>query len=218
MQELGLTIDYRCPACRSCQDCKNAPDTERVSLREEAEDQAMRDAVNIDYEKKKITCILPLRGEEHEFLSSNRATALKVLDSQCRKVQKDEEAKKAIIKSFYKLFDGGFAKKFDDLEENQKAEILKKKVNIKERKRVEKNNFVHTFPRSAFNSLAVFGIPCIALDCSKIIAASAEDFKKAMTERFQKTVQVCNQFKKAFKEEDIQRSSIEVKTKNKTIL
>merc|ERR1712013_959966 len=83
MQELGLTIDYRCPACRSCQDCKNAPDTERVSLREEAGDQAIRDAVSIDYEKKKITCILPLRGEEHEFLSSNKATALKVLDSQC---------------------------------------------------------------------------------------------------------------------------------------
>ena len=104
MQELGLTIDYRCPACRSCQDCKNAPDAERVSLREEAEDQAMRDAVSIDYEKKKITCILPLRGEEHEFLSSNRATALKVLDSQCRKVQNDEEAKEKVIKSFYKLF------------------------------------------------------------------------------------------------------------------
>ena len=44
--------------------------------------------------------------------------------------------------------------------------------------------------------------------------ASAEDFKKAMTERFQKTVQVCNQFKKAFKEEDIQRFSVEVKSKN----
>ena len=25
MQELGLIIDYRCPACRSCHDCKNAP-------------------------------------------------------------------------------------------------------------------------------------------------------------------------------------------------
>ena len=58
MQELGLSIDYCCPACRSCQGCKSAPDTERISLREEAEDQAIRESVNIDFEKKKITCVL----------------------------------------------------------------------------------------------------------------------------------------------------------------
>ena len=37
MQEQGLSIDYRCPACRSCQGCKKAPETEHISLREEAE-------------------------------------------------------------------------------------------------------------------------------------------------------------------------------------
>ena len=103
MQELGLSIDYRCPACRSCQGCKNAPETEHISLREEAEDQAMRESVKIDFEKKKITCVLPLRGKEEEFLSSNRKSAEKVLNSQCKKVQNDEEAKKEIIKSFNKI-------------------------------------------------------------------------------------------------------------------
>ena len=128
MQELGLSIDYRCPACRSCHGCKNAPDTERISLREEAEDQAIRESVNIDFEKKKITCVLPLRGKEEEFLSNNRAIAERVLDSQCKKVQNDEEARNTVIKSFYKLFDGGFAKRFDELDESQKQVILKKKV------------------------------------------------------------------------------------------
>ena len=113
MQELGLSIDYRCPACRSCQGCRNAPETKHISLREEAEDQAIKESVKIDFEKKKITCILPLRGKEEEFLSSNRKSAEKVLDSQCRKVQHDEEAKREIIKSFNKLFDGGFSKKFE---------------------------------------------------------------------------------------------------------
>ena len=97
MQEQGLSIDYRCPACRSCQGCKNAPETENISLREEAEDQAIRESVSIDFEKKKITCVLPLRGREEEFLSSNRKAAEKVLDSQCKKVQHDEEAKKTEI-------------------------------------------------------------------------------------------------------------------------
>ena len=106
----------------------HAPETEHISLREEAEDQAIRESVTIDFEKKKITCVLPLRGKEEEFLSSNRNAAEKVLDSQCKKVQHDEEAKQTIIKSFYKLFDGEFAKKFEDLDEDQKAAILKKKV------------------------------------------------------------------------------------------
>ena len=55
MQELGISIEYRCPACRKCSDCKNAPATERISLREEAEDQAIKDSVTIDFERKKIT-------------------------------------------------------------------------------------------------------------------------------------------------------------------
>ena len=43
MQEQGLAIDFRCTACHSCQGCKNAPETEHISRREEAEDQAMRE-------------------------------------------------------------------------------------------------------------------------------------------------------------------------------
>ena len=40
--EEGLTIEYRCPKCRSCSDCRNSCETERVSIREEAEDQMVR--------------------------------------------------------------------------------------------------------------------------------------------------------------------------------
>ena len=100
MQELGLSIEYRCPTCRKCADCKNAPETERISLREEAEDQAIRDSVKIDYDKKKITCSLPLRGKEEDFLSSNREIALKVLNSQCKKVKDDVEAKRQLLSHF----------------------------------------------------------------------------------------------------------------------
>ena len=128
MQEMGITIDYRCPACRSCNDCKKAPSTERISLREEAEDQAIKDSVKIDYVNKKITCVLPLRGKESDFLSDNREIALKVLNTQCRKVQTDEEAKATVIKSFYKLFNGKFAVRFADLTEEQKMKILSKEI------------------------------------------------------------------------------------------
>ena len=128
LQELGFSIDYRCPSCRSCSSCKNAPTTERLSMREEAEDQAIRDAVKIDFKKKKVTCTLPLRGKPEDFLSNNREVALKVLDSQCKKVQDDEEAKAAVIKSFYKLFDGGYAKRLEELTEEQQELILSQPV------------------------------------------------------------------------------------------
>ena len=37
-QEEGLSIEYRCPKCRACSDCRNSYETERLSLREEGED------------------------------------------------------------------------------------------------------------------------------------------------------------------------------------
>ena len=49
-------------------------------------------------------------------------------------------------------------------------------LKMSDKKRVEKNSRVQTLPRSALSSLGVFGMPCIALDCSRIIAASEEDF------------------------------------------
>ena len=128
MQELGISIEYRCPACRTCSDCKNAPVTERISLREEAEDQAVKDSVKIDFDKKKITCSIPLRGKEEDFLSNNRDIALKVLNSQCKKVLGDKEAKETVIKSFYKLFNGKYARRFNELTEDQRAKILEKPV------------------------------------------------------------------------------------------
>ena len=64
----GLSIDYRCPKCRNCSDCRRSFETERVSLREEAEDMMVWDSVFIDWENKQIVCHLPLRGKEEEFL------------------------------------------------------------------------------------------------------------------------------------------------------
>lgn len=52
LMESGVSVEYRCPKCRDCSDCRNAPDTERISLREEAEDQAVKDSVHVDYKKK----------------------------------------------------------------------------------------------------------------------------------------------------------------------
>ena len=87
LMDTGLNIDYRCVKCRNCVDCRNADETEKVSLRQDVEDAKIRESIHIDYEKKQILATLPLRGKEEDFLASNRNRALCVLNQQCRKFQ-----------------------------------------------------------------------------------------------------------------------------------
>ena len=127
-QQEGLSIEYRCPKCRSCTSCRRSFETERVSLREEAEDQMIWDSVEIDWENRRIMCYLPLRGEEEEFLSSNRDIALKILDQQCLLYHKDEETKDLIVKAFAKLLKNGQMVFWNDLNEDEKRIIEAKAV------------------------------------------------------------------------------------------
>jgi hypothetical protein len=78
----GITIDYRCIRCRLCNDCRNADQTEKVSLRQDAEDNMIKNSVTLDYTKKQTTATLPLRGKEEEFLSRNQDRATCVLNQQ----------------------------------------------------------------------------------------------------------------------------------------
>ena len=122
-QSEGLNIEYRCPKCRACADCRRSFETERVSLREEAEDQMIWDSVTIDWANKRIICYLPLRGKPEEFLSNNRDIALRTLDQQCYKYSKDIETKEAIIKAFEKLMKNGQMVLWEDLTEEEKKVV-----------------------------------------------------------------------------------------------
>ena len=124
----GLNIEYRCPKCRSCSDCRRSFETERVSLREEAEDAMIWDSVNIDWENKKIICHLPLRGTEEEFLSNNRDIALRILDQQCKTYHNDDDTRELIVKAFDKLLKNGQMVLWDDLTEEEKRTIESKSV------------------------------------------------------------------------------------------
>ena len=100
MHDSGLDVEYRCPACRECQDCKAADKTEKVSLREECERFEIQKSVTLDLDNKKFQCSLPLMGKERDFLTCNRERALKILTQQCRKYSKDLETKQLILEAF----------------------------------------------------------------------------------------------------------------------
>ena len=53
-QGAGLEIEYRCVRCRECPQCKNADQTEKISLREEAEMVEIRNSVKLDWDNKRI--------------------------------------------------------------------------------------------------------------------------------------------------------------------
>ena len=54
LQDAGLQIEYRCPKCRSCNDCLKPIEIERISLREEAENVAIYDSVQLDLQNRRI--------------------------------------------------------------------------------------------------------------------------------------------------------------------
>ena len=126
LQEMGIDIQYRCPRCRDCFKCKSANETEKISVREEIEDEAIKESVTLDYDNKKITAVMPLRGDPAHYLSDNRAIAERVLDAQCKRVQNDPEAKELVIKAFEKLFKNKYALKLSELTPEQQENILSK--------------------------------------------------------------------------------------------
>ena len=128
VQDAGLEIDYRCPRCRQCSDCLKPIETERVSLREEAEMAAISESVDLDIKNKRIICSLPLRGAEEEFLTTNRHQAEKVLTQQCTKYFRDEATKPVILKAFKKLFDNKHATLLRDLPKDIVEMIMSKIV------------------------------------------------------------------------------------------
>ena len=86
-EEKGISVDYRCPKCRACSDCRNSVETEKVSLREEAEDAVIAESVVLDWKRKMIRCFLPLRDEPQKFLSPNQYDAEQILMKQCKKLK-----------------------------------------------------------------------------------------------------------------------------------
>ena len=127
-QNEGISVDYRCHRCRQCCDCKRTFSTERISLREEAEDAMVYDSIMLDWDNKRILCSLPLRGPEEEFLTNNRQTALEILNKQCKKYFSDEDTQPIIVKAFEKLFQNNQLVLWSDLTDEEKKLIESKPV------------------------------------------------------------------------------------------
>ena len=123
-----LRIEYRCPACRNCTRCRESVDTEKISLREEAEEAEIKSSVKLDFKNKRFVCKLPLRGKIEDFLSTNKTTAEKVLEKQCKIYSNDETTRDMIVSSMMKLFNRGHVQLLKEIPEEVRFYILSQPV------------------------------------------------------------------------------------------
>jgi len=73
MQEAGLDVSYHCCKCRNCQKCKGGDVEERLSLRQEAEQELIRESILLDHGKAATK--LPFIQDPDEKLIKNKGIA-----------------------------------------------------------------------------------------------------------------------------------------------
>ena len=123
LNETGLELNYKCRNCRSCQECIKGSGYERISIKQEAEQELIKASVKIDLEKGRAFADLPFKLDPHEYLADNSQVALKRLQNLCHKYKNDEGVKNDILQSFAKLRKNGHLKYYEDLSQEQVTKL-----------------------------------------------------------------------------------------------
>ena len=103
LQEAGLKTDFRCRQCRNCEDCRRGAGHERLSLKEEAEQELIKESIFIDVDKGIAVASLPFTLPPEQNLKSNRHIAMKRLDSVLKKYCRDSNSRQLIFKAWEKM-------------------------------------------------------------------------------------------------------------------
>ena len=117
--DTGLDLNYKCPKCRSCQDCTKGSGYESISLKQEQEQQLIKESVTIDLSKGRAMADLPFKKDPKEFLNNNSREALKRLQHICNKYKNDQNVKSDIEEAFSKLRRKKHLMYYEDLDQDQ---------------------------------------------------------------------------------------------------
>ena len=88
IESTGTNVSYRCMGCRNCVECKKGAFIEEISIQEEAEQHLINNCVSVDLENRTCTAKLPFLVNPDIRLVNNFNSALKVYNSQVRKLAK----------------------------------------------------------------------------------------------------------------------------------
>lgn len=125
MQDVGLDASYKCPACRECETCKKGSGFKNISLKQEAEQELIKQCVYIDTELNRPMARLPFKADPNEFLADNHYIANKRLLNVCNKYYKQEAVRDEINHAFDKLRKRGHLKYYEDLNVIQREKLIK---------------------------------------------------------------------------------------------
>lgn len=89
-EQTGSEITYRCITCRQCKTCKNHERIENISIKEEVEQNLIKNSITIDLNSKIVTAKPPFISNPQIKLLSNKEKALKIYYQQLRKLNKEE--------------------------------------------------------------------------------------------------------------------------------
>ena len=126
-EDMGCTVDYRCPTCLGCKMCKESNQVREISAKEASEEELISKCVEVDIIKKESSCVYPFLKDPQVYLKEfwnqkddNLYMAKEVFDVQRRK---SEDTRKSIIKFHSELSEKGYVSSVKDLPKDQQKEI-----------------------------------------------------------------------------------------------
>ena len=108
LEKSGTDISYRCIDCRNCKECKRSSRVEEISIEEEVGQSLINKSVTVDPVEKCSTATLPFTADPDTRLATNKASSLKVYQSQIRRLNKSERDLKDALEAEGKLQDLGY--------------------------------------------------------------------------------------------------------------
>ena len=108
VENAGTEISFRCVKCRMCKDCTDCDQTEAKSIKEEVEEDIIRNSVFVDVKNQKCLAKMPVIENPVTALAPNKHKALKVYKQQVKKANKSAADKESVLKAEKKLQDLGF--------------------------------------------------------------------------------------------------------------
>ena len=128
LDRAGTEVSYRCGECRVCPKCKKSPRIEEVSIDEELQQEVIEQCVQVDEYNQTTTHTLPFLEDPETKLVPNKNFALKIYESQIKKLDKNQAEKEAAIEFDRKLQELGYVDYVDNLPEEERKMITETRV------------------------------------------------------------------------------------------
>ena len=155
VESTGTEINYRCPTCRVCKNCKHHDEYESISIKEEIEQNLINSSATVDTVTSTTTAFLPFIENPLHRLANNKDRAMKTYNQQLRKLNHPSNAqdKQDILNSEKKLQQLGFVEYLSNLPPDVQSMLKNNQIqHFIPWRAVWKGNSVSTPCRVAFDA------------------------------------------------------------------